>query len=134
MAYIRGRARDYQRWAEQGARGRSYADVLPYFKRCETNRRGENAWRGGSGPVATQSLPITNPLNRAFVEAGEQAGYLRTDDVNGFPQEGFGPFDMNVDNGVRASTALAYINPARNRPNLNPCCVPHKARIWHLQT
>ena len=118
MAYIRGHARDYERWAEQGAQGWSYADVLPYFKRCETNSRGENAWRGGSGPVATQSLPIADPLNRAFVEAGEQAGYLRTDDVNGFQQEGFGPYDMNVDNGVRASTAHAYINPSRNRPNL----------------
>jgi choline dehydrogenase len=118
MAYIRGNARDYERWAEQGAQGWSYADVLPYFKRCETNSRGESAWRGGSGPVATQSLPIADPLNRAFVDAGEQAGYLRTDDVNGFQQEGFGPFDMNVDNGIRASTAHAYINPARGRPNL----------------
>ena len=118
MAYIRGHAFDYERWAEQGATGWSYADVLPYFKRCETNSRGENAWRGGSGPVGTQSLPIADPLNRAFVEAGVEAGYLRTQDVNGFQQEGFGPYDMNVDKGVRASTAHAYINPARNRPNL----------------
>jgi len=119
MAYIRGHARDYQRWADEGAHGWSYAEVLPYFKRCETNSRGENAWRGGSGPVVTQSLPIADPLNRAFVEAGKQAGYLRTDDVNGYQQEGFGPFDMNVDNGVRASTAHAYINPARHRSNLH---------------
>ncbi|MBT7647759.1 MAG: choline dehydrogenase, partial [Rhodospirillaceae bacterium] len=118
MIYNRGQRMDYDSWAQQGNRGWGYADVLPYFKRCETNSRGESAWRGGSGPVATQSLPIADPLNRAFVDAGEQAGYLRTDDVNGFQQEGFGPFDMNVDNGIRASTAHAYINPARGRPNL----------------
>ncbi len=92
MAYIRGHALDYERWAQEGAAGWSYGEVLPYFKRCETNSRGENAWRGGFGPVATKSSPISDPLNRAFVEAGIEAGYLRTEDVNGFQQEGFRPW------------------------------------------
>ena len=118
MAYIRGHALDYQRWSSDGATGWAYADVLPYFKRTERSSGGEDAWRGGSGPLATMQYGMRLPLNRAFVEAGGEAGFPLTDDVNGFQQEGFGPFDMNIDNGVRASTAHAFIGPARARPNL----------------
>ena len=119
MAYIRGHARDYERWSAEGAPGWSYAEVLPYFKRGERHGRGEDAWRGGNGPVATVCYGIVDPLNRAFVEAGAEAGFPVTEDVNGFQQEGFGPFDMNIDRGERASTAHAYLRPARARANLS---------------
>jgi choline dehydrogenase len=118
MAYISGHALDFERWAAEGATGWSYAEVLPYFKRAETNSRGENAWRGGSGPLATIIFNIDQPLNRAFVDAGVQAGFNWTDDVNGFRQEGFGPYDKCIDRGVRASTAHAFLAPVRQRPNL----------------
>ena len=118
MAYIRGHALDYERWAEEGAPGWSYAEVLPYFRRCETSARGPDAYRGGEGPVATQVKTAVHPLDRAFVEAGVQAGYARAEDVNGYRQEGFGRFDMNIDAGYRASTAHAYLGPVRDRPNL----------------
>ena len=118
MAYVRGHALDYERWAAEGARGWSYAEVLPYFRRCERHSRGADSWRGGEGPVATVCYGIHLPLNRAFVEAGVQAGFLRTEDINGYQQEGFGPFDMTIDKGVRASTAHAYLAPARARANL----------------
>ena len=118
MAYIRGHARDYERWAAQGARGWSYAEVLPYFRRSERHSRGVDPWRGGEGPLGTVCYGIRDHLSRAFVEAGAQAGFPRTRDVNGYQQEGFGPFDMNIDRGERASTAHAYIAPARSRDNL----------------
>ena len=118
MAYIRGHARDYERWAAAGAPGWSYAEVLPYFKRCERHSRGEDAWRGGSGPLATVCYGVVDPINRAFVEAGAEAGFPVTQDVNGWQQEGFGPFDMNIDRGERASTAHAYLNPVKARANL----------------
>ena len=119
MAYIRGHPRDYERWSSEGAPGWSYAEVLPYFKRGERHSRGEDAWRGGSGPVATVCYGIVDPINRAFVEAGAEAGYPVTEDVNGYRQEGFGPFDMNIDRGERASTAHAYLRPTKGRANLS---------------
>ena len=118
MAYIRGHALDYQRWAEEGAAGWSYAEVLPYFRRSECHSPGEDPWRGGSGPLATVCFGIENPLSRAFVEAGAAAGSPVTQDVNGYQQEGFGPFDRNIGRSERASTAHAFIDPARSRPNL----------------
>ena len=118
MAYIRGHALDYQRWVEEGAAGWSYAEVLPYFRRSERHSRGEDPWRGGSGPLATVCYGMEDPLSRAFVEAGAAAGFPVTQDVNGYQQEGFGPFDRNIDRGERASTAHAFTNPARSRPNL----------------
>ena len=118
MAYIRGHALDYQRWAEEGAAGWSYAEVLPYFRRSECHSPGEDPWCGGSAPLATVCYGMEDPLSRAFVEAGAAAGFPGTQDVNGYQQEGFGPFDRNIDRGERASTAHAFIDPARSRPNL----------------
>ncbi len=118
MAYIRGHARDYERWVEDGAHGWSYAEVLPYFRRTERYNRGADPWRGDDGPVGTVCYGVRDPLSRAFVDAGEQAGFPTTMDVNGFQQEGFGPFDMNIDRGERASTARAFIEPAHARGNL----------------
>ena len=118
MVYVRGHARDYDYWAEQGARGWSYADVLPYFKRMEHWHGGANSpWRGDSGPLHITRGPRQNPLFTAFVEAGRQAGYQTTDDYNGAQQEGFGPMEQTVWRGRRWSAANAYLRPALRRPN-----------------
>ena len=120
MVYVRGHARDFDQWEEKGAAGWSYKDCLPYFKRSETWYKGEDDYRGGNGPVATSNgnNMKLNPLYRAFIEAGQDAGYPKTSDYNGKQQEGFGPMHMTVGNGVRSSTSNAYIKPAKNRPNL----------------
>ena len=119
MVYIRGHALDYDRWAmREGAAGWSYFEVLPYFKRAESWRKGGNAYRGASGPLVVTTGSQTNPLFDAFIEAGRQAGYPQTDDLNGRQQEGFGRMDMTIRDGRRWSTAMAYLRPAMRRPNL----------------
>lgn len=118
MVYVRGHALDYERWAEQGAPGWSYGEVLPYFRRAETRAKGADAWRGGDGPLKVSTGAMRNPLFRAFIEAGRQAGYGYTEDMNGYRQEGFGPMDMTIHGGRRWSAAMAYLHPARGRPNL----------------
>ena len=118
MAYVRGNALDYDGWAEGGAPGWSYAEVLPYFRKAESFAGGGDAYRGASGPLHTSRGTGANPLYGAFIEAGEQAGYGRTADMNGYRQEGFGPMDMTVHRGRRWSTANAYLKPAMRRANL----------------
>ncbi|HET6467615.1 MAG TPA: choline dehydrogenase [Geminicoccaceae bacterium] len=119
MVHVRGHALDYDRWAfEEGARGWSYGEVLPYFKRAETYSAGADAYRGGEGPLQVQAAAMANPLYRAFLAAGEQAGYPRTEDMNGYRQEGFGRMDMTIHRGRRWSTARAYLRPALGRRNL----------------
>ncbi|NRB17351.1 MAG: choline dehydrogenase [Rhodobacteraceae bacterium] len=121
MVYVRGHAGDYDHWAESGAQGWSYADVLPYFKRMETwhhgGQGGDADWRGTDGPLHISRGPRNNPLHSAFVEAGRQAGYPVTDDYNGHQQEGFGPMEQTVYKGRRWSAANAYLRPALQRPN-----------------
>jgi choline dehydrogenase len=119
LVYIRGNPLDFDRWEEMGARGWAYRDVLPYFKRAETREEGGDAWRGGEGPLHTKYGPLRNPLYQAFIEAGRQAGYPVTEDVNGYQQEGFGRMDMTVHRGRRWSAANAYLRPARGRANLS---------------
>ncbi|WP_174502226.1 choline dehydrogenase [Acidiphilium sp. C61] len=118
LVYIRGNAMDFEHWEAMGARGWGWRDVLPYFRRAETRAEGGDAYRGDSGPLHTRYGRLANPLYRAFIEAGRQAGYPVTDDVNGYQQEGFGRMDMTVHRGRRWSTANAYLRPIRNRPNL----------------
>ena len=118
MAYVRGNALDYEGWAQAGAAGWSYAEVLPYFRKAESFNGGGDDYRGDSGPLHTSRGSMANPLYRAFIEAGEQAGYARTADMNGYRQEGFGPMDMTVHRGRRWSTANAYLRPAARRANL----------------
>ncbi|WP_106744842.1 choline dehydrogenase [Yoonia maritima] len=123
MIYVRGHARDFDHWAESGAHGWSYADVLPYFKRMEHwhdgGHGGDPAWRGNDGPLHVTRGPRKNPLTRAFVKAGEEAGYPVTGDYNGQQQEGFGPFDATIYKGYRWSAANAYLRPALKRANCN---------------
>ncbi|MET2828918.1 choline dehydrogenase [Mesorhizobium shangrilense] len=119
LVYMRGHARDFDEWAERGARGWGYANCLPYFQRAESWQDGGNSYRGEAGPLATNAgNRMKNPLYRAFVGAGREAGYIATDDPNGHMQEGFGAMHMTVKDGVRWSTANAYLKPAMGRPNL----------------
>ncbi|GHC31992.1 choline dehydrogenase [Aidingimonas halophila] len=121
MCYIRGNALDYDNWATQpGLDDWTYADCLPYFKKAETRDIGPNDYHGGDGPVSVATpKPGNNPLYHAFIEAGVEAGYPRTEDVNGYQQEGFGPMDRFVTpGGRRASTARGYLDQAKQRHNL----------------
>jgi len=121
MVYVRGHARDFDHWAQSGADGWAYADVLPYFKRMEHwhhgGHGGDASWRGNAGPLHVGRGTRRNPLHHAFVEAGRQAGYEMTQDYNGEKQEGFGPFEQTVWKGRRWSAANAYLRPALKRPN-----------------
>jgi choline dehydrogenase-like flavoprotein len=119
MAYTRGNRGDYDRWAQKGALGWSYADVLPYFKRCETWEGGDNPWRGGAGPVGTEFAKTTDPVYDAWLEAAKAAGFPVTDDYNGRQQEGFGRGQYTIRGGYRSSAATAYLRPARSRRNLD---------------
>ena len=121
MCYIRGNAMDYDGWAKApGLEDWSYLDCLPYFRKAETRDIGANNYHGGDGPVSvTTPKAGNNPLFHAMIEAGMQAGYPRTDDLNGYQQEGFGPMDRTVTpKGRRASTARGYLDQARGRSNL----------------
>ena len=119
MVYIRGHALDYNAWAEKYALPDwSYDHCLPYFRKSETRAKGGDLYRGDSGPLHVSTGWGRNPLYGAFVEAGQQAGYPFTEDMNGYQQEGFGAMDMTVYKGRRWSTAMAYLRPALKRPNL----------------
>jgi choline dehydrogenase len=118
LVYIRGNPCDFERWAEEGATGWNYRDVLPYFRRAETREEGGNRYRGADGPLHTRYGSLSNPLHAAWLAAAAQAGYPHSDDVNAFQQEGFGRMDMTVGKGRRCSAANAYLRPAMRRPNL----------------
>src|SRR6186713_2229813 len=121
MIFQRGNPLDYERWgADPGMETWDYAHCLPYFKRMETCLAAEpgDPFRGHSGPLVLERGPATNPLFGAFFEAVQEAGYPLTDDVNGYRQEGFAPFDRNVHNGKRLSASQAYLKPVRGRKNL----------------
>ena len=116
MVYVRGHARDFDHWAETGATGWSYADVLPYFRRMENWHGaadgGDGVWRGHDGPLHITRGPRSNPLFDAFIRAGAEAGYPLTADYNGAQQEGFGPMEATIWRGRRWSAANAYLRPA----------------------
>lgn len=118
MMYVRGHALDYDRWVAEGAEGWSYAEVLPYFRRCENHATRADAYHGGDGPLGVVTTSQDNPLYQAYMAAGVEAGYPHSDDYNGYQQEGFVRYDLNTAGGERSSTASAYIRPARQRRNL----------------
>ena len=124
MVYVRGHAKDFDEWAEQGATDWDYAHCLPYFNKSETwalatENPATKDYRGAEGPLGVNNgNQMQNPLYQAFVDAGVQAGYMDTPDYNAKQQEGFGPMHMTVKNGVRWSTSNAYLRPALSRPNL----------------
>ncbi|MBH94869.1 MULTISPECIES: choline dehydrogenase [Idiomarina] len=119
MVYVRGHARDFDEWQEHGAEGWDYQNCLPYFKKAEDWAFGADEYRSKDGPLAVNNgNNMQNPLYKAFIKAGVDAGYMETSDYNGFQQEGFGAMHMTVKNGVRWSAANAYLRPAMSRPNL----------------
>ncbi|MDR0481420.1 MAG: choline dehydrogenase, partial [Gallionellaceae bacterium] len=121
MCYIRGNAMDYDYWASlPGLENWTYADCLPYFRKAECRDIGANEYHGSDGPVCvTTPKADNNELFAAMISAGVEAGYPRTDDLNGYQQEGFGPMDRTVTpKGRRSSTARGYLDQARQRPNL----------------
>lgn len=119
MVYVRGHAKDFDEWQQHGAQEWDYAHCLPYFKKSEDWAFSANEYRAKSGPLGVNNgNEMKNPLYRAFINAGVEAGYFETKDYNGEQQEGFGPMHMTVKNGVRSSTANAYLRPAMARNNL----------------
>jgi len=119
LVYVRGNAQDFQRWESEGATGWNYASVLPYFRRAEKRAAGGDEYRGGDGPLQTRYGTLENRLHAAWLEAGRQAGYASSQDINGYQQEGFGRLDMTVgEDGRRCSAANAYLRPAMHRSNL----------------
>jgi len=129
MVFLRGHPLDYEHWAQQGLSGWSYSDVLPYFKRLERFENGADDYRGDAGKIAVRRQHALNPLEDAFLAAGREAGFPFTGDVNGARQEGFCRFDMNVDNGVRSSSAHAYLRKGDRIENLTTRLGAHGKRI-----
>ena len=131
MIWQRGNPLDYERWAaDPGMQSWSYAHCLPYFKKMENALADPNTeYRGHSGPLKLERGPATNPLFEAFFSSAVQAGYQRTDDVNGYRQEGFGPFDKNVYRGRRLSAARAYLYPVLHRKNLSVRTSTHVTKV-----
>ena len=118
MIYIRGNKADFDGWANEGALGWSYREMLPYFIRSECNERGDQRYHGHSGPLAVQDSRSNHPLVDHLLEAGARSGYRLNDDFNGPSQMGVGRFQLTQRNGVRCSTASAYLHPSRERANL----------------
>ena len=115
MIYIRGHARDYDQWRQMGLTGWGYSDVLPYFKRAEHFEGGADAYHGAGGPLHISKASSKNPVYGAFIEAGVEAGYLRTTDFNGHQQDGFGPYQLTIRNGQRWSASAANLRPILGR-------------------
>ncbi|OCC25636.1 choline dehydrogenase [Croceicoccus estronivorus] len=118
MAYDRGMHSDYDRWAQAGNTGWSFAEVLPYFRKLENYLPHDDIWHGKGGPIQVTRADQTHPFAQAFIEAGQQAGYPHNPDLNGASREGFGAVDLTVGRGKRSSASAAYLRPAMNRSNL----------------
>lgn len=119
MIFQRGNPLDYDKWAQEpGMQNWDYAHCLPYFKKMEKANGRDSEWRGTNGPLEVNRSKVANPLFGAFFSAAQQAGYPLTEDVNGYQQEGFAPFDGSVRRGLRVSASTAYLRPVKSRPNL----------------
>jgi len=118
MIYIRGNRADYDEWAAMGFDGWGYDDVLPYFRRAEDNERGEDTYHGVGGPLSVSDSRSMHPLVDTMIEAAQQAGHEHNPDFNGAGQEGVGRFQLTQRGGMRCSCSVAYLNPAKERPNL----------------
>ncbi|EJM42593.1 choline dehydrogenase-like flavoprotein [Pseudomonas sp. GM33] len=118
MVYLRGQPADYDSWADGGARGWAYKDVLPFFKKCESNDRFSNDAHGTDGPLGVCDQRFTHPLTKLWLQACQQAGLAYNADFNSGVQDGCGLYQINARNGLRSSTSVAYLKPARRRPNL----------------
>ncbi|HSN21597.1 MAG TPA: choline dehydrogenase [Usitatibacter sp.] len=129
MIYIRGHRADYDRWRDLGNPGWGYADVLPWFRRSEHQERGPSEYHGVGGPLHVSDPRSINPLSLAFVAAGIELGFPRSEDFNGVRQEGFGCYQLTQKRGERCSAAAAFLRPASRRPNLTVVTQAHATRV-----
>lgn len=118
MCYCRGHRKDYDNWLAAGNPGWGFDDVLPYFIKSEDQENGASEYHGVGGPLSVQNLRHSNPLSETFIAAAQQAGHKRNDDFNGAHQRGFGYYQVTQRNGRRCSSAVAYLHPVSDRPNL----------------
>ena len=116
--YIRGHAGDFDHWSSLGAEGWSYREVLPYFRRAESNDLGSSKFHGADGPLCVQRLRYIHPITRRFVSAAVRSGLLLNEDLNGASQDGVGFNQATQRRGWRHNTARAYLRPIRSRRNL----------------
>ncbi|AOW76605.1 GMC oxidoreductase [Colwellia sp. PAMC 20917] len=119
MLYIRGQKQDYDHWAALGNEGWAFSDILPYFKKSETNSLGESEFHGSKGPLQVTSRPVLYDISKRYITASQQAGFKVTDDFNGADQEGVGYYQCTIKEGKRCSAAHAYLLPVMSRPNLS---------------
>lgn len=129
LVYMRGNKEDYNTWRQMGNTGWSYEDVLPYFRKSEDQQRGEDEYHGIGGPLAVSDPADRHPLADTFIAATEEAGFERNNDVNGARQDGFGYVQWTTRNGLRSSTSVGFLKPARSRDNLTVISGAHATRI-----
>ena len=129
MLYVRGHRLDYDGWAQQGNRGWSYDDVLPYFKKSENRETGSDSYRGVGGPLNVADMPEHHELLDAVIDSAENLGYARNPDYNGAEQDGFGYFQVTQKRGRRDSTAAAFLHPIKDRPNLTVQTGAHTKKV-----
>ncbi len=129
LLYIRGQHEDYDHWRQLGNVGWSAEDVLPYFKRAEDQERGDDDYHGTGGPLSVSDMRVHREVCNAFIAGAEEIGVPRNDDFNGKIQEGAGYFQLTSRHGRRCSTAVAYLNPVRRRPNLKIVTHAHVERL-----
>lgn len=129
LLYVRGQPQDYDRWAQKGNHGWSWDDVLPLFKRSENNERGADEFHSDEGNLSVSDMRIQRPITDAWVEAAQAAGYKYNPDYNGADQEGVGFFQLTSHNGRRCSSAVAFLNPAKSRPNLTIVTNAHVQKV-----
>ena len=129
MVYIRGQHEDFDLWRQLGNTGWSSSDVLPYFKRAEHQTRGPDDWHATGGPLAVSDVQDGHPICEAFIRACNEAGYPRNGDFNGKEQDGVGYHQTTTRNGKRCSTAVGYLHPVRNRPNLQVVTGAHTQKV-----
>lgn len=129
MLYVRGNAADYDQWRQSGLLGWGYEDVLPYFRRSENGPEGADEFHGENGPLPVRFGSSQEPIYKAFIEAGKQAGYPENPDFNGASQIGFGRYQLNIENGRRAGARKAFLLPALGRANLISTTGIHVTRI-----
>jgi len=129
LLYIRGHSSDFNHWRQLGCTGWSHDDVLPYFKRAEDQERGGDAWHGTGGPLGVGNMRIEREICERFIDSAEEVGVPRSDDFNGAEQDGVGYFQLTTRNGLRCSTAVGYLRPAKRRGNLKVLTEAHTKRI-----
>ena len=129
LLYVRGQPQDYDRWQQMGNPGWGWDDVLPLFKRSENQERGADEFHGEDGPLSVSNMRLQRPICDAWVAAAQEAGYPFNPDYNGATQEGVGYFQLTTRNGRRCSSAVAFLNPARSRPNLTIVTHAQASRI-----